>query len=63
MELAGKYSAGFLLYSLMRQFIYVPQMRYSKTCVKRPLKIVKSILILITNGSLMKVKSIAECSP
>ena len=34
---------------------------YSKTCVKRPLKIDKT-KILITNGSLMKVKSIAECS-
>ena len=34
---------------------------YSKTCVKRPLKIDKTN-ILITNGSLMKVTSIAECS-
>ena len=30
---------------------------YSKTCVKRPLKIDKT-KILMTNGSLMKVKSI-----
>ena len=33
--------------------------KYSKTCVKRPLKIDKT-KILMTNGSLMKVKSIAE---
>ena len=33
----------------------------SKTCVKRPLKIDKT-KILMTNGTLMKVKSIAECS-
>ena len=36
--------------------------KYSKTCVKRPLKIDKTN-ILMTNGSSMKVKSIAECSP
>ena len=34
---------------------------YSKTCVKWPLKIDKT-KILMTNGSLMKVESIAECS-
>ena len=34
---------------------------YSKTCLKRPLKIDK-IKILMTDGSLMKVESIAECS-
>ena len=33
--------------------------RYSKTCVKRPIEIDKT-KILMTNGSLMKVKSIAE---
>ena len=32
-------------------------LRYSKTCVKRPLT-----KISMTNGSLMKVKNIAECS-
>ena len=31
---------------------------YSKTCLKRPLK----TKVLKTNGSLMKVESIAECS-
>ena len=36
--------------------------KYSKTCVKRPLKIDKR-KILMTNVSLRKVKSIAECSP
>ena len=35
---------------------------YSKTCVKRPLK-KDNTKILMTNGSLLKVKSIAECSP
>ena len=35
---------------------------YSKTCVKRPLKN-RQIKILMTNDSLMKAKSIAECSP
>ena len=34
---------------------------YSKTCLKRPLKIDKT-KILMTDGSLMKVESIAECS-
>ena len=33
---------------------------FSKTCVKRPLK--NRHNILMTNGSLMKVESIAECS-
>ena len=32
---------------------------YSKTCVKWPLKIDKA-KIVVTNGSLMKVESIAE---
>ena len=36
--------------------------QYSKTCLKQPLKKDKTN-ILITNGSLMKVESIAECSP
>ena len=31
---------------------------YSKTCVKRPLK----KKVFMTNGSLMKVDSVAECS-
>ena len=35
---------------------------YSKTCVKQPLKF-RQKKILMTNGSLMKVESIAECSP
>ena len=34
---------------------------YSKTCLKQPLKMDKT-KVLKTNGSLMKVKSIAECS-
>ena len=41
--------------------MYLPShTKYSKTCVKRPLKIKKNILM--TNGSLMKVESIAICS-
>ena len=35
---------------------------YSKTCVKRLLKIDKTN-VFMTNGSLMKVESIAECPP
>ena len=38
------------------------KLRYSKTCLKWPLKIDKT-KTLMTNGSLMKIKSIAECSP
>ena len=34
---------------------------YSKTCLKRPLKIDKT-KVLMENGSLMKVESIAEYS-
>ena len=34
---------------------------YCKTCVKRPLKIDKTN-VLMTTGSLIKVESIAECS-
>ena len=34
---------------------------YSKVCLKRPLKIDKT-KVLKTNGNLMKVESIAECS-
>ena len=37
-------------------------MVYSKTCLKLPLRIDKT-KILMTNGNLMKVESIAECSP
>ena len=36
--------------------------KYSKTCVKRPLKIDKT-KIRMTNGSLIKVESIAEYCP
>ena len=49
-----------LVSSFIRQKYYI--FLYIKTCVKRLLKIDKT-KILITNGSLMKVKSIAECSP
>ena len=41
-------------------YFYV-QLNLCKSFVKRPLK--KDIKILMTNGSLMKVKCIAECSP
>ena len=36
--------------------------QYNKTCLKQPLKKDKT-KILITNGSLLKVERIAECSP
>ena len=35
---------------------------YSKTCLKRPIKINKT-KVLMANGRLMKVESFAECSP
>ena len=35
----------------------------SKTCLEWPLKKKDKTKILMTNGSLMEVKSIAECSP
>ena len=38
-----------------------PENMYSKTCLKRPLKIDKR-KVIATNCSLMKVKSLAECS-
>ena len=40
------------------------RVNYSKTCLKPPLKNYKTIFtkVLKTNGSLMKVESIAECS-
>ena len=39
----------------------LPVSIYSKTCLKQPLKIDKT-KVLKTNGSLMKVESIEECS-
>ena len=40
----------------------IARLIYSKTCLKRPRKKDKT-QILMTNGSLMQVESIAECSP
>ena len=37
--------------------------KYSKTCVKQPLKRIDKTKIYMTNGSLMKIESIAECCP
>ena len=48
-----------MVFTIKIQFIY----KYSITCVKRPLKNIDKIKILMTNGSLVKVKSFAECSP
>ena len=42
--------------------IMFPKHKYNKTCVKWPIKN-RQTMLLITNGSLMKVVSIAECSP
>ena len=44
------------------QQVYQLHRTESKTCLKQPLKKDKT-KILITNGSLMKIESIAECSP
>ena len=40
---------------------FYPVLKYSKTCFKRPLKKDKT-KVLIANGSLMKVKSIADAT-
>ena len=42
---------------------WIARLIYSKTCLKRPRKKKDKTQILMTNGSLMQVKSIAECSP
>ena len=47
--------------SRISYFHFVSSCHYSKTCVKRPLK--KDKKIFMTNGSLMKDETIAECSP
>ena len=42
----------------------IARLIYSKTCLKRPRKKKKDkTQILMTNGSLMQVESIAECAP
>ena len=46
----------------MGRWTYFKICKYRKTCLKLPLKIDET-KILMTNGSLMQVKSIAECSP
>ena len=48
--------------SIVRSVFDCPLSGVSKTCLKRPLKN-RANKELMTNGSLMKVKSIAECSP
>ena len=47
--------------TISSQALYHYTPHYSKTCLKWSLKIDKT-KILVTNGSLMKVKSIVECS-
>ena len=58
----SKKNAKFILHSI----VYTQVENYSKTCVKHYFiyysKIDKT-KILMTNGSLMKVERIAECSP
>ena len=46
--------------NIIKQKVHVDS-QYSKTCLKKTLKIDKT-KILMTNGSLMKVKSITKCS-
>ena len=57
MNQINKYNCGLNLNSQIHLYLH-----YSKTCVKRSLENIRT-KILITKGSLMKVKSIAECSP
>ena len=56
-----KYSSHGESTNSIKQKVHVGS-QYSKTCLKQPLKKDKT-KILITNGSLVKVESIAECSP
>ena len=52
----------YLLCALIRKFVLIKaNLLYSKTCLKLLLKIDKT-KILLTNGNLMKVESIAEQS-
>ena len=60
-HLNKKYSSYSKFTNSTKQKVHVG-CQYSKTCLKQPLKKDKT-KILITNGSLMKVKSITECSP
>ena len=55
-----KYSSYSKSTNSTKQKVHVGS-QYSKTCLKQPLKKDKT-KILITNGSLMDVESIAECS-
>ena len=55
-----KYSAYSESMNTTKQKIHVGS-QYSKACLKQPLKKDKTI-ILIINGSLMKVETVAECS-
>ena len=54
-----KYSSYSESTNSAKQKVHVSS-QYSKTCLKQPLKKDKTNL-LITNGTLMKVKSTAEC--
>ena len=56
-----KYSSYIKSTNSTKQKVHVGS-HYSKTCLNQPLKINKT-KILMTNGSLIQVKSIAECSP
>ena len=58
-QLVYKYTSEYT--NSTKQKVHVGS-QYSKTCFKQPLKKDKT-KISITNRSLMKVKSIAECSP
>ena len=57
------YRSGSLFHKcVVRNQLITWDSQYSKTYVEQPLKIDKR-KILMANGSLMKVESIAECSP
>ena len=57
-----KYSSYSASTNSAKQKVYVGS-QSSKTCLKQPLKKDKTKTLKITNGRLMKVESIAECSP
>ena len=60
MEQAGEVDLAKFSHTILKHICFV--FFYSKTCLKRRLKNRKKTKVLKTNGSLMKVQSIAECS-
>ena len=64
MDTRGAVCSGFIVFASMTNLVLstLEYMQYSKTCLERPLKNRQNKDLKLTNVSLMKVKSIAECS-